>query len=201
MIMESNRKTTPVKTNEQCSIKTAIRMDHKIPILQREPLIAGATERDQFFMQTALELAQQAQDCGEVPVGAVVARAGVIIGRGYNRPISAADPTAHAEIMALRAAGDHLGNYRLLDCTLYVTLEPCTMCIGAIFHARIQRLVFAATDPKTGACGSVIDLPAEVRLNHHLQVDSGILAAEASALLKQFFAQKRKATGQNRHEN
>jgi tRNA(adenine34) deaminase len=152
-------------------------------------------------MQTALELAQQAQDQGEVPVGAVVARDGVIIGRGYNRPISAADPTAHAEIMALRAAGDHLGNYRLLDCTLYVTLEPCTMCIGAIFHARIQRLVFAATDPKTGACGSVIDLPAEVRLNHHLQVDSGILATEASALLKQFFAQRRKATERNNHEN
>jgi tRNA(adenine34) deaminase len=201
MIMESNRKTNPVKTNEQCSIKTVIRMDHKIPILQREPLIPGATERDQYFMQTALELAQQAQDQGEVPVGAVVARDGVIIGRGYNRPISAADPTAHAEIMALRAAGDHLGNYRLLDCTLYVTLEPCTMCIGAIFHARIQRLVFAATDPKTGACGSVIDLPAEVRLNHHLQVDSGILATEASALLKQFFAQRRKATERNNHEN
>ena len=199
--MESNRKTTPVKTNEQCSIKTVIRMDHKIPILQREPLIAGTTERDQFFMQTALELAQQAQDQGEVPVGAVVVQNGRIIGHGYNRPISTADPAAHAEIMAMRAAGSHLGNYRLLDCTLYVTLEPCTMCIGAIFHARIQRLVFAATDPKTGACGSVIDLPAEVRLNHHLQVDSGILAAEASALLKQFFAQKRKATGQNRHEN
>ncbi len=152
-------------------------------------------------MQAALELAQKAQDCGEVPVGAVVVQNGRIIGHGYNRPISAADPTAHAEIMALRAAGDHLGNYRLLDCTLYVTLEPCTMCIGAIFHARIQRLVFAATDPKTGACGSVIDLPAEVRLNHHLQVDSGILATEASALLKQFFAQRRKATERNNHEN
>lgn len=159
------------------------------------------TNPDHYFMQAALELAQKAQDCGEVPVGAVVVQNGRIIGHGYNRPISAADPTAHAEIMALRAAGDHLGNYRLLDCTLYVTLEPCTMCIGAIFHARIQRLVFAATDPKTGACGSVIDLPAEVRLNHHLQVDSGILATEASALLKQFFAQRRKATERNNHEN
>ena len=176
-------------------------MNHKIPIVQQEHLIATATEQDRYFMQTALELAQQAQDQDEVPVGAVVVQNGNIIGRGYNRPISAADPTAHAEIMALRAAGNHLGNYRLLDCTLYVTLEPCTMCIGAIFHARIQRLVYAATDPKTGVCGSVIDLPAEVRLNHHLQVDSGILALEASALLKQFFAQRRKASERNHHEN
>ncbi|MBS0425301.1 MAG: tRNA adenosine(34) deaminase TadA [Proteobacteria bacterium] len=163
--------------------------------------MSAATERDQYFMRTALELAQQAQEQSEVPVGAVVVRNDSIIGHGYNRPISATDPTAHAEIMAMRAAGLYLSNYRLLDCTLYVTLEPCTMCIGAIFHARIQRLVFAATDPKTGACGSVIDLPAEVRLNHHLQVDSGILALEASALLKQFFAQKRKATERNHHEN
>ncbi len=200
--MENNRKTIrPIKMNAQCSIKTVIRMNHKIPILQRESVMSAATERDQYFMRAALELAQQAQEQGEVPVGAVVVRNDSIIGHGYNRPISAADPTAHAEIMAMRAAGVHLANYRLLDCTLYVTLEPCTMCIGAIFHARIQRLVFAATDPKTGACGSVIDLPAEVRLNHHLQVDPGILAPEASALLKQFFAQKRKATERNRYEN
>lgn len=143
-------------------------------------------------MQVALALARQAQEGGEVPVGAVVVRNGVIVGRGFNRPIAATDPSAHAEIMALRDAGNYLSNYRLLDCTLYVTLEPCVMCIGAIFHARIQRLVYAATDPKTGACGSVIDLPAETRLNHHLQVDAGILAQEAGALLKQFFAQKRK---------
>lgn len=143
-------------------------------------------------MQVALALARQAQEGGEVPVGAVVVRNGVIVGRGFNRPIAATDPSAHAEIMALRDAGNYLSNYRLLDCALYVTLEPCVMCIGAIFHARIQRLVYAATDPKTGACGSVIDLPAETRLNHHLQVDAGILAQEAGALLKQFFAQKRK---------
>jgi tRNA(adenine34) deaminase len=159
------------------------------------------TDTDYYFMQAALELAQQAQDCGEVPVGAVVVQHGIIIGRGYNRPISAADPTAHAEIMAMRDAGSHLANYRLLDCTLYVTLEPCAMCIGAIFHARIQRLVYAATDPKTGACGSVINLPAETRLNHHLQVTSGMMACEASMLLKQFFAQRRQAAERNKHEN
>jgi tRNA(adenine34) deaminase len=159
------------------------------------------TNPDHYFMQAALELAQKAQDCGEVPVGAVVVQNGRIIGHGYNRPISTADPAAHAEIMAMRAAGSHLGNYRLLGCTLYVTLEPCTMCIGAIFHARIQRLVYAAADPKTGACGSVIDLPAETRLNHHLQVEAGMMATEASTLLKQFFAQRRKASERNNHEN
>lgn len=143
-------------------------------------------------MQVALALARQAQEGGEVPVGAVVVRDGVIVGRGFNRPIAATDPSAHAEIMALRDAGNCLSNYRLPECTLYVTLEPCVMCIGAIFHARIRRLVYAATDPKTGACGSVVDLPAETRLNHHLQVDAGIMALEASALLKRFFAQKRK---------
>lgn len=157
------------------------------------------TEADTQFMQAALALAQQAQACGEVPVGAVVVQRGVIVGRGHNRPISAADPTAHAEIMALRDAGNHLRNYRLLDCTLYVTLEPCVMCIGAMFHARIQRLVFAANDPKTGACGSVIDLPMENRLNHHLQVTAGVLAPEAGSLLKQFFAQRRKSTGPCNH--
>lgn len=159
------------------------------------------TDTDSQFMQVALELAQQAQAIGEVPVGAVVVQNGIIVGRGHNRPITAADPTAHAEIMAMRDAGRNLVNYRLQDCTLYVTLEPCAMCIGAIFHARIQRLVYAAADPKTGACGSVIDLPAETRLNHHLQVAAGILAPEASALLKQFFAQKRKIAGRSNHEN
>ncbi|MGZ0018632.1 tRNA adenosine(34) deaminase TadA [Nitrosomonas sp. wSCUT-2] len=159
------------------------------------------TDPDIQFMQAALTLAQQAQGCGEVPVGAVVVQRGIIVGRGHNRPISAADPTAHAEIMALRDAGKHLRNYRLLDCTLYVTLEPCTMCIGAIFHARIQRLVFAAADPKTGACGSVIDLPMESRLNHHLQVTGGVLAPEASELLKQFFAQRRKSAEPCDHEH
>lgn len=145
------------------------------------------------FMHAALDLAQQAQDAGEVPVGAVVVKDGVIIGRGYNQPISAADPSAHAEVMALRDAARHLGNYRLTECVLYVTLEPCTMCVGAIFHARIARLVYGAKDPKTGACGSVIDLPAETRLNHHLQMAGGVLAEKTGELLKQFFAQRRKA--------
>jgi tRNA(adenine34) deaminase len=149
-------------------------------------------DSDNGFMRVALDLATQAQDAGEVPVGAVVVSGGVIIGRGYNRPISAADPTAHAEVMALRDAAKFLDNYRLPGCTLYVTLEPCSMCIGAIFHARIARLVFGAAEPKTGVCGSVIDLPAELRLNHHTQVIGGVLAEEAESKLKHFFALRRK---------
>ena len=144
------------------------------------------------FMQVALELADQAQKAGEVPVGAVAVRNGIIIGRGYNRPISAADPTAHAEVIALRDAAKCMGNYRLLGCTLYVTLEPCAMCVGAIFHARIARLVYGASDGKTGACGSVIDLPAELRLNHHMQVTGNVLAEEGAARLKHFFSERRK---------
>jgi tRNA(adenine34) deaminase len=144
------------------------------------------------FMRSALELADQAGEAGEVPVGAVVAKNGIIIGRGYNRPISASDPTAHAEVMALRDAAQHMRNYRLLDCTLYVTLEPCVMCVGAIFHARIARLVYGASDGKTGACGSVIDLPAELRLNHHVQVTGNVLAEEGGARLKQFFSERRR---------
>lgn len=149
--------------------------------------------RDTDFMHSALELAGLAQEAGEVPVGAVVVKNGVIIGRGYNRPISTADPTAHAEVVALRDAARHLGNYRLADCTLYVTLEPCAMCVGAIFHARIARLVFGAADPKTGACGSVINLPAETQLNHHTQVTGSVLAEEGMLRLKRFFAERRKA--------
>ncbi|SDY23178.1 tRNA adenosine(34) deaminase TadA [Nitrosomonas sp. Nm58] len=146
---------------------------------------------DEYFMRVALDLAFKAQELGEVPVGAVIVRKGEIIGRGYNRSIVAMDPTAHAEVTALRDAAQNLHNYRLLDCTLFVTLEPCTMCIGALFHARIKRLVYAAADPKTGVCGSVLNLPAETRLNHHLEVTGGVLAHEASGLLKQFFIRKR----------
>lgn len=149
-------------------------------------------DKDIEFMRSALEQASKAQILGEVPVGAVVVLDEMIIGRGYNCPITKKDPTAHAEVMALRDSAHYLNNYRLLDCTLYVTLEPCAMCIGALFHARIKRLVYAAADPKTGVCGSVINLPAETRLNHHMQVVSGILAQEASMLLKHFFAQRRK---------
>lgn len=159
------------------------------------PNLHDRDNNDIDFMRAALDLARQARDAGEVPVGAVVVKNGAIVGRGYNRPISAADPTAHAEVMALRDAACHLGNYRLTDCVLYVTLEPCTMCAGAIFHARIARLVYGAKDSKTGACGSVIDLPAETRLNHHALATGGVLAAEAGELLKQFFAERRRATG------
>lgn len=146
---------------------------------------------DECFMRQALDLARIAGNAGEVPVGAVVVSDDQVVGCGYNRPVTSADPTAHAEIAALRDAAGKLGNYRLPDCTLYVTLEPCVMCIGAIFHARIRRLVYAAADPKTGVCGSLLDLPADTRLNHHLTVSQGVLADEASTLLKQFFITRR----------
>jgi tRNA(adenine34) deaminase len=146
---------------------------------------------DEAFMREALALAQQAAAAGEVPVGAVVVREGEIVGRGFNRPISAHDPTSHAEIEALRDAARRLGNYRLNDCELYVTLEPCAMCVGAMLHARLARIVFGANDPKTGACGSVIDLPSVARLNHHACFEGGLLAGECGALLKQFFASRR----------
>lgn len=159
------------------------------------------TASDINFMHSALAMAHYARDAGEVPVGAVVVKSNEIIGRGYNRSIVAADPTAHAEVMAMRDAGRRLENYRLLGCTLYVTLEPCAMCVGALFHARIMRLVYAATDPKTGVCGSVIDLTSETRLNHHMQVSGGVLAEEASLLLKQFFAERRKMKERGGDEN
>ncbi|GKS68533.1 tRNA-adenosine deaminase [Nitrosomonas sp. PY1] len=152
-------------------------------------------------MHHALEQAQRARSIDEVPVGAVVVQNQIVIGYGFNHPIQSHDPTAHAEIIAIRAAGNTIGNYRLSECTLYVTLEPCTMCIGAIFHARLKRLVYAAADPKTGACGSVINLPLESRLNHHLQVTGGILASEASTLLKDFFVQRRSTSERCHHEN
>ncbi len=142
-------------------------------------------------MRAALLLAQQAASAGEVPVGAVVVKAGVVVGRGYNQPIAGHDPTAHAEVMALRDAARQLGNYRLPECELYVTLEPCCMCVGAILHARIAHVYYGAADSKTGACGSIINLFAENRLNHHAIVSGGLLADEASALLKSFFAQRR----------
>ena len=152
------------------------------------------TDTDLVFMNEALALAREAGALGEVPVGAVVVCDGEIVGRGYNRPIMANDPTAHAEVMALRAAGQALGNYRMPGCTLYVTLEPCAMCSGAIQHARIARVVFGARDPKTGACGSVTDLFAEARLNHHATVESGLLEAECGRLLSDFFAARRRRT-------
>ena len=146
---------------------------------------------DSDYMQMALDLAAQAAAAGEVPVGAVVVLDGVVVGRGYNQPVSGSDPSAHAEIMALRDAGRTLGNYRLPGCDLYVTLEPCVMCSGAIMHARVRRVVFGAGDPKTGACGSVIDLFAEAKLNHHATVTGGVMAGEAVGLLRNFFAGRR----------
>ena len=146
---------------------------------------------DEAFMRRALELAQRAQAEGEVPVGAVVAMEEKILGEGWNRPIAAADPTAHAEIQAMRAASAALSNYRLTGATLYVTLEPCAMCVGAMFHARIGRVVFGVSDPKTGAAGSIVDLFKNEKLNHHAQLHGGVLASECGALLSRFFASRR----------
>ncbi|MFN3791460.1 tRNA adenosine(34) deaminase TadA [Massilia sp.] len=143
------------------------------------------------YMGLALEQARLAWAEGEVPVGAVVVKDGEVIATGYNQPIGRHDPTAHAEIVALRAAAEKLGNYRLPGCELYVTLEPCIMCSGAMMHARLARVVYAALDPKTGACGSVVNLFEEERLNHHAEVLGGVMAEEASSLLKAFFAERR----------
>ncbi len=142
-------------------------------------------------MREALTLAHQAEQAGEVPVGAVVVKEGVIIGRGFNAPISRHDPSAHAEMLALRDAAQHFGNYRLVGCELFVTLEPCVMCVGAMFHARIARVVFGARDLKTGACGSVVDLFGEQRLNHHAELTGGVLAEECGQALSDFFAARR----------
>ena len=148
-------------------------------------------EVDLSFMAIALEAAAQADRAGEIPVGAIVVRDGEILGRGHNATISRNDPTAHAEVIALREAAQRIGNYRLVDCDLYVTLEPCVMCAGAIMHARVRRLIFGAPDPKTGACGSVVNLFDEARLNHHAIVTGGVLADECGQRLKEFFARRR----------
>jgi len=150
---------------------------------------------DDVFMREALSLALEAAAAGEVPVGAVVVKDGVVLGRGHNRPVAGRDPTAHAEVMALRDAAERIGNYRLAECMLYVTLEPCAMCAGAIMNARISRVVYGAADPKSGACGSVLDLFAENRLNHHATVVGGVLAEEAAKLLQDFFSARRRAPG------
>ena len=147
---------------------------------------------DEFFMREALSLARAAECLGEVPVGAVVVRFGEIVGRGFNSPIGESDPTAHAEIAALRDAARTLGNYRLPGCELFTTLEPCAMCAGAILHSRIARVVYGARDPKTGVHGSVVDLFGVERLNHHTTVLGGVLADECSAVLSGFFAERRR---------
>lgn len=147
--------------------------------------------QDEFFMREAISLARSAECLGEVPVGAVVVYQGQIVGRGFNSPIGENDPTAHAEIAALRDAARHLENYRLPGCELFVTLEPCAMCAGAILHARIARVIYGARDPKTGVHGSVVDLFAVDRLNHHTEVVGGLLAEECAQLLSGFFAARR----------
>lgn len=149
--------------------------------------------REAIYMRQAISQAHNAWALGEVPVGAVVVRDGEIIATGFNQPIGTHDPTAHAEIMALRAAAAVLGNYRLPGCELYVTLEPCAMCSGAMMHARLARVVFGAPDPKTGACGSIVNLFEQEKLNHHTEVVGGVLAEECATLLKEFFAERRRA--------
>ena len=148
-------------------------------------------ERDIALMREAIAMATQAAAANEVPVGAVVAMGSEIIGRGGNQPIASNDPTAHAEIVALRQAAQNTGNYRLPGATLVVTLEPCAMCAGALIQSRIERLVFGARDPKTGACGSVIDLFGEHRLNHHTEVVAGVLETECAQMLQSFFRARR----------
>jgi tRNA(adenine34) deaminase len=155
---------------------------------------------DNDYMQEAINLAQQAATNGEVPVGAIVVKNDVIIGRGSNAPISLSDPSAHAEMLAIRDAAKTLGNYRLIDCTLYVTLEPCAMCAGVIQHARLSKLIFGASDPKTGACGSIIDLMAEQKLNHHTEVIGGVMAEECGNLLSTFFKLRRLQSQQQQQQ-
>ncbi len=146
---------------------------------------------DRRFMRRALELAQHAAANGEVPVGAVIVRDDRIVAEGRNCPIGTHDPTAHAEIRALRKAGDRVESYRLTGTTLYVTLEPCAMCAGAMIHARIARLVYGAADPKSGACGSVLDVTGCEALNHRIEVSGGVLAEDCGVLLRDFFARRR----------
>lgn len=148
-------------------------------------------DEDEIWMRRALALAERAELAGEVPVGAVLVLAGQVIGEGWNQSVGRHDPTAHAEILALRAGGEGLGNYRLLDSTLYVTLEPCVMCAGALIHGRIGRLVYGATDPKTGAAGSVFSLLDDPRHNHRVEVRAGVLAGECSEQLSAFFRRRR----------
>ena len=163
----------------------------QIEVTEGGDVAAGEASADETFMRLALDQAHNAWALSEVPVGAVIVKDKKVLATGFNQPIGTADPTAHAEVRAMRAAAQLLGNYRLTECELYVTLEPCAMCAGAMQHARIKRLVFGASDPKTGACGSVVDLFAEPQLNHHTTVRSGVLAEESRQLLSSFFVERR----------
>ena len=151
-------------------------------------------------MQRAIELAQHAQSLGEVPIGAIVVKDDQIIGEGFNAPIGQHDPTAHAEMMALREAANRIGNYRLLNTTMYVTIEPCVMCAGALVHARIKEVVFGAVEPRTGAVGSVFDILQSSKLNHQVSMRGGVLAQECAALMQQFFKQRRGITAADLEE-
>jgi tRNA(adenine34) deaminase len=151
----------------------------------------SAAQDDLRWMRHALALAARAEAAGEVPVGACVVLDGALLGAGWNQPIAASDPTAHAEIVALRAAAQRIGSYRLVGTTLYVTLEPCAMCAGAMVHARVRRLVYGADDPKAGAAGSVFDVVRSERLNHRVECERGLLAEECAALLRRFFEARR----------
>lgn len=155
---------------------------------------------DDEYMAMAIELARSAWQAGEVPVGSIVVLDGEVVGRGFNQPISQHDPSAHAEIMAMRDAGRKIGNYRLPECSLYVTLEPCAMCAGAILHARVKRIVYGAADPKTGAAGSVVNLFQEPRLNHHTVIEGGILAQECGELISDFFRERRARSHAKAHQ-
>jgi tRNA(adenine34) deaminase len=155
---------------------------------------------DSDFMALAYSQAEIAWSAGEIPVGAVVVKEGIVIASGYNHPIGKHDPTAHAEIMALRAAAQVLGNYRLPGCELFVTLEPCVMCAGAMMHARLARVIYGAGDPKTGACGSVINVFEHDNLNHHTKVVAGVMATECSELLKKFFSDRRIAATEKKKQ-
>jgi tRNA(adenine34) deaminase len=163
--------------------------------------VDDTSARDEVFMRHALMLARRARLAGEVPVGAVVVHDGRIVGEGWNRPIGTHDPSAHAEMVAMRAAARRLGNYRLSDATLYATLEPCVMCAGAIIHARIGRLVFGAVDPKAGAVSSVYDIIAKPRLNHRVVWQGDVCAAECGELLRDFFRERRAAAHAMRTES
>jgi tRNA(adenine34) deaminase len=153
--------------------------------------VSGSARRDDDYMRVALDAAAAARGRGEVPVGAVLVRGGEIVASGGNSPIASHDPTAHAEVLALRAAGQALGDYRLTDTTLYVTLEPCVMCAAAIVHARVRRLVFGAFDPRAGAAGSITNVFALPQLNHHVDVFGGVLMEECARLLQEFFGARR----------
>jgi tRNA(adenine34) deaminase len=184
---QANDETTPVS---QVADRAA---EALVPACVPDPHASAPSERDLHFMRLAQAAAEEARAAGEVPVGAVLVRGDEVIASGFNHPIGAHDPSAHAEMAALRAGAQALGNYRLPGCELYVTLEPCLMCAGAIMHARIERVVFGAHDPKTGACGSVVDAFANEQLNHHTSVSGGVLADECGEALRSFFAERRRA--------